>query len=128
MRITLTLPLRYVSVMKVDAGDVPAAEAGDLRTYYFGHVNPGRSLPITYSLEGWLVAPPKVGAVVQVLRTWRNGVALPGIFISTPVTAVPNEGEFHTVNSKYLWKVAVPELAWPPAALFHPTGEIDDPS
>ncbi len=118
MTFSLTLPLRYVSVMKVDTSDVPAAEAGDLRTYYFGHINPGRTLPINYSLKGWLVGPPKVGAVVQVLRTLRNGagVAVPGIFTSSPVTAVPNEGEFHTVNSKYLWKDAVPEFHWLPPA------------
>src|SRR5687767_9948970 len=102
MRFLLTLPLRYVSVMKVDTSDVPVAEAGDLRTYYFGQINPGRTLPINYSLEGWLVAPPKIGAPVQVLRTARNGISIPGIFSSTPVVAIPNEGEFHTANSKYL--------------------------
>jgi len=102
--------------MKIDTSDVPAVEAGDLRTYYFGHINPGRSLAFNYSLEGWLVGPPKVGAVVQVLRTMRNGVAVPGIFTSSPVTAVPSEGEFHTVNSQYLWKYAVPEFHWLPPA------------
>jgi len=114
MRFSSTHPLRYVCVSKIAESDVPAVHAGDLRSYYFGHANPGVSLPVKYSFEGWLVCELAVGAAVHVLRTVRNGVAMPGIFISTPVTAVPNDGEFHTANSKYLWKVAVPEFNWPP--------------
>jgi hypothetical protein len=115
MRFSPDMPLKYVSVAKVAENSFPEEHAGDLRAYYFGPSNPKAVLQLNYSIEGWLVAEPTLGSTVQVLRTVRNGVAIPGLFVSSPVTAVPNGQEFHTADAKYLWKVAVPEFTWPAA-------------
>lgn len=109
MRFSLSLPLTFVSLRKLSETTDPVRSAGDSRTYQAGELNPGSSLPVDYLMEGWMVSWPRIGETVTVLRTSRNAVPTPGVFISTPVTAIPRDGEFHTANSRYSWVEANPE-------------------
>ncbi len=40
---------------------------------------------------------------MRVLRVVRNGIFMPGHFITSDVMDVPAVGEFHTMNSVYHW-------------------------
>lgn len=95
--------LKYVRIVKVAEAETPAHVAGDLNSYQLGLVNPGVSIPTSYSMCGWLLAQPSIGAGVVLLRCSRNGVLMPGIFMSTDVIAILGKREFHTINSKYVW-------------------------
>ncbi len=94
---------QFIRLCKVaesaDASLVPA----ELATYQFGKANLTSSFPVSYWIEGWLIEPPRIGETVKVLRTSKNGVAIPGIFNSSQVTAIPSDDEFHTLNSIYRW-------------------------
>lgn len=112
MRFSLPLPLTFVRLRKFSETANPAQKAGELHAYHAGTLNRGSSLPVDYSMEGWMISWPRIGEMVTVLRTSRNAVATPGVFISTPVTAIPRDGEFHTANSRYSWVEA--DLETPP--------------
>lgn len=57
----------------------------------------GRSLPVDYDLEGFLLDPIVPGCPVRALRLRRNGVDALGCFSTTPVVEV----HVTTVNSVY---------------------------
>lgn len=79
-------------------GGAPARAADD---HIPGHVQPaGYSLPVEYTLEGELVEPITVGKGVKVNRDTRNGVKVPGIFVTTPVIEFTGT-TFRTRNSVY---------------------------
>jgi hypothetical protein len=73
---------------------------GNWDTYRPGDVGNESSLPVDYTLIGILLMPPQLGAQVTVLRLSRNGVEVPGVFESTTVMAVCDDG-FTTLNSVY---------------------------
>ncbi len=104
MILEITWPLKFVLMRKVAPAVVPLHPAADPRDHSFGVASDAESLPSEYSVIGWLLRPPAVGQQVHVLRVARNGVVVPGCFVSTEVTAVPGEGEFHTLNSVYRWE------------------------
>lgn len=67
--------------------------------YVYGGPN-NLSVPVDYTIEGFLLFPIKIGEPVVVNRTSRNGVQVNGIFKSTEVVAL--EGNtFQTKNSIY---------------------------
>ena len=63
----------------------------------------GFSLPLDYEIEGELIGSIVVGSPVAVARDTRNGVKMPGQFITSTVTEV-TETSFHTRNSVYNYK------------------------
>ncbi len=64
----------------------------------------GHSIPVEYSLTGNMPNPLRVGECVFVMRETRNGIKCPGMFQTTPVTAITDAG-FTTKNSIYLLTV-----------------------
>ncbi len=77
------------------------APSGDPWKYQSGQFLDGfESIPVDYTMEGWLVSPPAVGRRVALIRLVRNGLRRPGVFWSTCVTMV-GRGCFHTLNSVY---------------------------
>ena len=103
MRLEITWPLKFVRVRKVAQVSVPVNPAADPRTYPYGGISSSGSLPVEYWLIGWMLQPPVVGEPVRVLRVGRNGISMPGHFITSDVMEVPTAGEFHTMNSVYCW-------------------------
>lgn len=101
--IVVAWPPLFVLIQKVAPVSVPASPSGDPRTYRYGARNPDVSLPVDYSIVGWLMSTPVVGEVVRVLRVTRNSTIMPGIFVTTEVVEVPRHGEFLTANSIYHW-------------------------
>ena len=100
--------MSYVRLQKLRAVDDPVAPPGDPAGYPYGQKpDRGESLPVDYTLEGWLVCPPVVGGRVAVIRLVRNGLRRPGIFWSTCVTKVGRDC-FHTLNSVYRIEKAAP--------------------
>lgn len=99
----ITWPPPFVQLRKVARGGAQAQPSGDPRAYRYGKLNSHDSLPVNYSITGWLLRSPAVGESVHVLRVSRNTTVMPGIFVTTEVVKVPHAGEFHTTNSIYYW-------------------------
>lgn len=91
---------QYIRLSKIAAmpGGLPAAEPGEYKPGSGGVK--GKSMPIEYTVEGFIEAPIHVGARLVVDRRVRNGVRVDGFFSTSTVTAVgPNHIE--TENSVY---------------------------
>ena len=117
---------KLVALYKAAEAVAPLAPAAAANEYLYGRTDNSGSLPVRYSLIGWLLRPPVVGKRVRILRCSRNGVVTPGLFTSTEVVKFPREGEFHTRNSVYLYEeienVALPPDGWlqlPPGSESH---------
>lgn len=91
----------YVKVSKVNSVDNPVYPTPPLATYEAGKFNAEVSIPNEYWLEGYLVQGPEVGKSVVVQREIRCGVKATGIFQSSAVTEITEEG-FNTLNSIYI--------------------------
>ncbi|RXK55887.1 hypothetical protein ESB00_08405 [Oleiharenicola lentus] len=96
--------MKFVVVYKVADVAAPLSPAVAARDYYYGRPGNAGSMPVEYTLMGWLVLPPAIGEQVRLLRVCRNGVMTPGVFTSTEVIKIPGEGEFHTRNSIYRYE------------------------
>src|SRR5438045_2838487 len=73
-----------------EAADAPCP-AAKWESFVPGRESPGDvSLPDAYELEGELLAPLAVGQPILVHRASRNGVAVEGLFTSTPVKEIGN--------------------------------------
>jgi hypothetical protein len=84
------------------AGGAPAREMAD---HIPGKVQPAKfSLPVDYVIEGVLQGQVTIGESVIVQRDTRNGVKMPGIFQTSPVTSWDGK-TFHTRNSVYDFEV-----------------------
>lgn len=94
-------PMSYVRIKKLRSVKQPVAPPGDSPTHPAGQFqNKMGSLPVGYTVEGWLVSPPAVGGRVVLLRLVRNGLRRPGVFWSSCVTMVRRTC-FHTLNLVY---------------------------
>lgn len=109
--VTPTCPC--ANFMRVKIEKIAAVEGGRPPRDMLDHI-PGEdtadgfSLPIEYWLEGEIKTLPTVGQCVFVERDIRNGVVCHGTFLTTPVTAVTENG-FTTKNSVYqLTKLSEP--------------------
>jgi hypothetical protein len=89
-----------VKLTKISACPDAIIPAGEWSKFKLGKSNDA-SLPIDYTLTGILVRPICIGSGVTVLRLTRNGIAVPGLFQSTVVSRLGDEG-FMTQNSVYL--------------------------
>jgi hypothetical protein len=93
--------MRYVRIKKLRAAERPMAPSSDSWTCQSGQfLDRFESIPVDYTVEGWLISPPAVGGRVVLFRLVRNGLRRPGVFWSTSVTMV-GRGCFHTLNSVY---------------------------
>ena len=65
-----------------------------------GHTTPGKSIPIGYTVEGYASDPIEPGSCVCMYRRKRNGVVVDGLFQTSCVKHLTDEG-FVTENSVY---------------------------
>ena len=91
---------RVVELTKLRVSPNATEQPGSWDKYRLGDVSNNVSLPVDYRLTGILLAPPRVGENVRILRVSRNGVVVPGAFTSTTVVAV-EDNMFTTRNSVY---------------------------
>jgi hypothetical protein len=81
--------LPYARIEKLRPTESPKSPAGDPATYPYGRLcDTGDSLPVGYTLVGWLLRLPKVNEAVMCLRRMRNGIICLGIFSTSRVTRV----------------------------------------
>jgi hypothetical protein len=69
---------------------------------------PEMALETGYEIEGYLIDSVKVGSIVNVWRTMRNGIEVPGHFTSTVVAKIEGD-KIYTQNS--IWQIEVIEKA-----------------
>lgn len=89
-----------VRVTKIRSSSDPLYPMKDLGEYDHGQLNPGYTLPSEYYVEGAMTHPPTVGQSFRMLRFNRNGVESSGLFITSEVTKIMDDG-FETLNSVY---------------------------
>ena len=100
----ITWPPRFVRICKLAESPDPIVPAAAVAQHRYGAASCHGSLPIRYSIEGWLLLAPVPGAPVRVLRVTRNGITVPGIYVSRDVVSIPRPNEFTTLNSIYHWQ------------------------
>jgi hypothetical protein len=91
-----------IEKLEVVSSGVPAANESE---HIPGRANfHGKSLPVSYWIEGELLSPESniitIGLPVYVRRHTRNGIIIDGYFKTTPVRKVTPE-IFETENSVY---------------------------
>lgn len=97
---------RYICIEKIGivTSGLPAAS---IEEHVAGTLNEdGHSLPIEYSIEGYIYGDITVGETVTIDRKVRNGIKVDGFFETTVVTEV-GKGYFKTKNSVYTYKFVV---------------------
>lgn len=109
MKLEITWPPKFVRLHKMAESPNPVVPATAAADYPYGLCTYAGSLPVGYTVVGWLVQPPRVGEPVRILRFARDGMIILGLFASSEVLAIPREGEFTTLNSVYYWQeIAAP--------------------
>ena len=91
---------RIVRITKIKSSENPEYPSKSLQDHEHGEVNHGFSLPIEYYVEGTMENPPVVGKSFTMFRSSRNGVKVSGVFTTSEVTKVTDDG-FETLNSIY---------------------------
>jgi hypothetical protein len=102
----------FIELTKTAANDFAAHAPADPLAHMPGAQTSG-SLPISYTIKGWLRGEPTVGAPLVVDRTERNSIPARGLFVSTAVVAF-DDSRIQTVNSVYRWRRCEPSE--PPGA------------
>ena len=95
-----------VQLQKLKPTDNPHAPTPAKESYNYGKDNGNVSLPVDYVAVGTLLSDIEVGKPVEMFRTMRNGISLPGMFSTSPITKIDGDN-FHTLNSVY--KIAILE-------------------
>jgi hypothetical protein len=65
---------------------------------------PEMALETGYEIEGYLIEPVVVGEIINVWRTMRNGIEIPGHFTSTEVVKIEGN-KIYTQNS--VWQIEI---------------------
>jgi hypothetical protein len=92
----------FVELTKVAATDSAQFAPEDPALYLPGSPS-NASLPLAHTIKGWLRSPPTVGEPLVIDRTERNGLPIPGIFVSSPVVTHDAQ-RIQTSNSIYTWR------------------------
>jgi hypothetical protein len=91
----------FVSVTKLSASRNPVTNPGDWETYVPGGDNID-SLPVDYTMKGFLTEIVQVGECIHLDRTERNGITAEGEFTSTTIVRINAAGSSaETFNSIY---------------------------
>ena len=92
---------KRVTVEKIAAAPNPVTSPGTWDEWECGSDQNHGSLPIDYTLVGYLRFPVQIGNPIILLRTHRNGVECLGYFRSTPVVQFRGDQLVETFNSIY---------------------------
>lgn len=90
-----------VTIEKIDASPDPKSPPRSWESWIIGSFENQSSLPISYSLRGYLMAPIQYGYPMEVFGIERNGVEVYGIFCSTPIVEIWAHGLIETYTSIY---------------------------
>ena len=93
-----------VKIRKLAPTDQPWLPTPAPEAYIAGVDNPGVSLPVAYEIEGELLRDVVIGESMSAFRRKRNGVEVPGLFVSTPVVSLEeltDRAVVKTANSVY---------------------------
>jgi hypothetical protein len=96
--------MKKVKITKLKAAENPKYPTPDFEGYELGKENGNVSLPSEYTIEGIMEKDPVVGSSVFVERASRNGVKSFGLFYTSLVTEITENG-FKTQNSIYQLEV-----------------------
>ena len=92
--------MKKVKIIKIAAVEEARVPTPEFNNFVQGVDNNGVSLPIDYTVEGYLQNDIEVGKPVLMLRTKRNDVECQGLFTTSEVRELTSYG-FNTLNSKY---------------------------
>ena len=90
----------YVSIKKLSAVETPALSTATKDEFVPGAWNT-KSPPVDYTVEATLLSDIEVGKPAAMLREKRNGVEVPGIWVTSNVLEI-DQNKFYTENSVYL--------------------------
>lgn len=93
-------PRVLVEITKVAVANSPVTEASSWEQWIPGAINP-KSLPVDYTLRGFLLEEIREDGQIRIIRTHRNGIQAFGEFESTPIVAIHPNGLVETFNSFY---------------------------
>ena len=89
-----------VRIRKLAAVENPDVQTDRWEDHLSGSLDNKGSIPVEYEIEGAITDIPKVGSILVIARTKRNGVEAPGLMTTSVVTEVTEAG-FNTKNSVY---------------------------
>jgi nicotinic acid phosphoribosyltransferase len=82
-------PLNMViKLTKINATPNPTSQTPKKEDYKFGEINPGKSLPVDYTVEGEVLTELRVGDSLFISRTKRNGIEAFGLKLTTPLETI----------------------------------------
>lgn len=91
---------KYIRLTKLQPVADPEVPTPTFEEYEVGQINDNVSIPVDYWIEGWLITEPVLGGYLLVDRKIRNGVVIGGIFQTSMITQITEDG-FKTLNSIY---------------------------
>jgi len=92
---------KAIRLTKLEPVENPLYPTPKEENYKYGQYNTDISVPQGYTVEGYVECMPEVGNQFAVERFFRNGVEAYGMFLSSTVTKITENG-FETRNSKYI--------------------------
>jgi len=100
----------YVMMKKLSVSDAPVVRTPDANEYKPGENNGDTSVPVEYTITGYLVGDIEVGKGIHVLRDTRNGIRADGFFDTSAVCKIQDKvnGLIITTNN------SVYDLEWLP--------------
>lgn len=93
--------MKNVKITKLAAVNNAKYQPASWDDYEIGEINSNVSIPVDYWIEGYLHDELKVGAPAIVSRYSRNGVKSSGVFTTSLVVKITEQG-FETLNSVYI--------------------------
>jgi hypothetical protein len=94
-----------VRMSKIDIAENPSSPTPSAENYTPGLLNEGVSLPLEYTVEGYLEGPLEKGCSIDIDRRKRNGIEVRGFLHSSPIQEIQAtlQGTLvTTANSIYL--------------------------
>lgn len=95
----------YVKISKVGTAPNAAYPTPAMEDYVPGEDNGAVSLPVSYTVEGYLVSPIKETQHITVQREKRNGIPVAGFFSTSEVEKITKTNDTNyvveTLNSVY---------------------------
>lgn len=93
-------PATYLRVEKLEALPSELFKTVPMSEWAAGADNPGKGLPIGYTVEGFLLEEPKVGRALKLDRRKRNNIDMIGDFQTSEIINI--QGQYiTTLNSIY---------------------------
>jgi hypothetical protein len=101
--------MKYIKLTKISAVENPEYKTPSFDEYNRKKdTNERMSIPVEYTVEGYLKEDVEVGEHVVIERIKRNGLKCFGIMTTSPVTEITDDG-FKTLNSIYKLELIAPD-------------------